>query len=223
LRSQRLRKEGKLRAARVELLRCARPECPALARDECGPWLEEVEAQQPSIVVSASDRVGRKTGAVRVLVDGDLLVPYLEGRPLDIDPGEHLVRFELHDGGVVEQRVFVNVGEKNRVLRVEFTSRAPTIAPLSSEPPRHAVMGAARSPVWGWVATGVGVLGIAGFTYFGLTGRSAESDLAHSCAPRCSDEQRQGVLRDYRIADISLVAGIVAIGIGAWLLVASSP
>jgi hypothetical protein len=222
LQSQRLRTEGKLRAARVQLLSCVRPECPALARADCGPWLQDVETLQPTVVVAATDRTGRETGAVRVSVDGELLVAHLDGRPLDVDPGDHLMRFQTEDGGVVEQRVFVNVGEKNRVLRVAFGPRTPPVPPrappVQQTDPQGPRAQTTPTPVWGWVATGVGVLGVGSFVYFGLTGRSSESNLSNSCAPRCTEAQRDDVLRDYRIADVSLGVGIVSLAIGAWLL-----
>jgi hypothetical protein len=70
------------------------------------------------------------------------------------------------------------------------------------------------------IVTGVGALGVVSFSYFGLSGRRLESNLANSCAPYCSDEQRDQVLRDYQIADVSLGVGAVALGVGAWLLLA---
>jgi hypothetical protein len=40
------------------------------------------------------------------------------------------------------------------------------------------------------------------------------------CAPRCSHDDRDEVLRDYRIADVSLGVAVVALGVGLWLALA---
>src|SRR5262245_56106628 len=58
--AQRLREGHRLREAREQLLVCARPECPALLRRDCAPWLGEVEAVLPSIVVVARTADGQK-------------------------------------------------------------------------------------------------------------------------------------------------------------------
>jgi hypothetical protein len=66
----------------------------------------------------------------RVAIDG---VPRIvDGKPLRIDPGEHLLKVETRDDHrIVEERVVVREGEKLRVLHIE--PRAPEVC-LS--PPR---------------------------------------------------------------------------------------
>jgi hypothetical protein len=64
--------------------------------------------------------------------------------------------------------------------------------------------------VTSFVAAGGAVVALGSFTFFALSGKSEEKSLASSCGPNCSDDQLRPVKRDYLIADVSLVIGIVA-------------
>src|SRR5262249_4856661 len=100
--AQQLRKAGRLRGARQELAICTAPSCPPLVSSDCTTWPAEVASEQPSVVISARDRTGRDTFAVRVEIDGELVAMALDGRPIDVDPGEHRFRYELATGEVIE-------------------------------------------------------------------------------------------------------------------------
>jgi hypothetical protein len=78
-----------------------------------------------------------------------------------------------------------------------------------SVPPAAVVVGA------------VGVLGLGGFAYFGLTGKARESQLDSSCAPRCQQSDADHLRMTYLAADISLGVGVAALGIATWIAVAS--
>jgi hypothetical protein len=66
------------------------------------------------------------------------------------------------------------------------------------------------------VLGGVGVLGLASFAFFGLSGSSKQSDLdSRNCKPNCPQDDVDTIKRNYLIADISL-------GVGAASLVAAS-
>src|SRR5262245_10917168 len=78
--AQKLRRDGKLRATRGQLLVCARPECPVVVRQDCAQWLNEVVAATPSIVVAARDSAGKETLAVKVSIDGALVLQKLDGK-----------------------------------------------------------------------------------------------------------------------------------------------
>jgi hypothetical protein len=45
--AQSLRRDGKLAAARVQLMTCGSPSCPALVRDDCTQRLEDLERAVP--------------------------------------------------------------------------------------------------------------------------------------------------------------------------------
>src|SRR5258708_4875735 len=64
--SQRLRRKGRLRDARQTLLKCSTTSCPAAVVKDCAIWLNEVDAEMPSVVVKARDDVAADTFVVRV-------------------------------------------------------------------------------------------------------------------------------------------------------------
>jgi hypothetical protein len=70
-----------------------------------------------------------------------------------------------------------------------------------------------------WVLGALALGGIGGFTYFGLTANARESDLRATCAPFCTESQREHVRALQIGADMSLIAGLVSLGVGAYLFV----
>jgi hypothetical protein len=203
-----LRAQKQPHAAREKLVACARVECPTVVRKECGEQLALVEKDAPTVVLEARDESGADTTAVKVSMDGRPLVPRLTGAAVDVEPGEHLFRFEREAGAPVEQRVLVVEGEKNRKVVADFASLIAKPAPAdaarpSSVEPRHV-------PVVAYVVGGVALAAFGSFAFFALSGKGTENDLASSCSPSCSDAQLAPVKRDYLIADVSLGIGVVA-------------
>jgi hypothetical protein len=219
--AQRLRRDGKLREAREQLILCSQVSCPASLRNECVPWLSEVEATMPSIVVEARDLQGRETSAVKIFVDGKLLAERADGRSIDIDPGEHSVRYEL-DNKSIEDTVVVREGEKARKVRVDFSklaaapptsssSAAPLLAPPQEPKPER------KQPIAAYALGGVGALALGSFAIFGLSGKSKQNDLMSNCAPNCAQSDVSTMRTRYLIADISLGVGVVSLGVATWL------
>lgn len=217
--SQSLRMESKLLEARKRLLVCAAEVCPEMVRKDCAPWLDEVNGAIPSVVFVAR-KSGRDLAEVNVYLDGTLLVSKLDGRPVEIDPGPHKLRFELAGARVVEREVLIREGEKARTIEVKFESDAP-VAPSSSvsaspaEPP-----GPARRPVpvSVWALGGTGALALGAFGYFALSGRSQESDLRdRGCEPYCPKSETDEVKQKYLLGDIFLAVGLVSLGTASYL------
>jgi hypothetical protein len=147
--AQTLRQSGHLGAARRALLTCVQSICPALVREDCGRWLDQMDVEQPSVVIAARDEAGNDTASVQVLVDDVVLVTRLDGKPLDVDPGLHTFRFVLPSGRAVEHEVLVRAGERARELSVTFEppprpapnvlpADGPTFAPAPNVPPANA-------------------------------------------------------------------------------------
>src|ERR1700678_4573205 len=67
---QTLRKQGRLLAAREEMIACARDACPPIVRSHCARWLSEVDAATPSVVVRAEDPAGADVMGARLFIDG---------------------------------------------------------------------------------------------------------------------------------------------------------
>jgi hypothetical protein len=129
------RDEGKYRAARETFLRCARDVCPQVVLKSCAGWLRELDEIAPTVVLGARDEDGNDVADVTVTFDGAPIASRLDGRPIELDAGEHVLRFERGGSTPVEQRLILRAGQRARVITVTMpsaTARAPSSAP---EPP----------------------------------------------------------------------------------------
>ncbi len=203
--------QKKPHAAREKFVSCARAECPTVVRKECSEQLALVEQDAPTVALEARDEAGMDTTTVKVTMDGAPIADRLTGSAVDVEPGEHVFRFERADGKSLEQRVLVVEGEKNRKVVADFASLVPKPSPAGGDGPPPTPHERKTIPLLAYVAGGVGIVGIGGFTFFALTGKGAEKNLASSCNPNCTNDQLSPVKRDYLFADISLAVGVVAI------------
>lgn len=199
--TQSLRKSASLRSAHDSALTCAQAACPAVVKKDCAAWLAELEQSMPTVVLSARDRSGRETTAVRVFVDDEPLVERLDGRSVALDPGNRTFRFEIDGAPPSELRTLIREGEKNRSIEISFAPPPPPRAPPSASTSTGVI-----------ILGGVGVLALGSFATFALLGKSQKSELEKTCAPRCTDEEVRGVRTKLFIGDVSLVTGIVALG-----------
>jgi hypothetical protein len=200
--AQRHRNHGEMIEAREALMVCSRDHCPDIAKTDCTTWLAEVRRDIPTVVVGARFPDGRDAIDVTVYLDGKPFAMQMDGRPVEVNPGIHTLRFEAEGRPAVEERVSFRVGERNR--RVVVTLPDPPAAP----PPAQSSL---QIPTMSYVLGGVGVLGLVGFGYFGATGLSKESDLDR-CKPTCPSNEVDAVRTRYLVGDISLAIGLVALG-----------
>lgn len=203
--------QKKPHAAHDKFVACARAECPTVVRKECGEQLAIVEKDAPTVALEARDEAGMDTTTVNVSMDGSTIADRLTGAALDVEPGEHVFRFERGDGTSIELKVLVVEGEKNRKVVADFATLVPKPPPGGGDSAPVAPHEPKKIPVLAYVAGGIGLAGAGGFAFFALTGKSAEKDLASSCNPNCSNERLRPVKRDYLFADISLAVGIVGV------------
>jgi hypothetical protein len=218
--AQEQRRAGSMRAARTSLDVCARESCPALVRRDCAGWLDEVAAATPSIIVEVRDVAGRETLDVVLLVDGEQVAERLDGRAIDIDPGEHTVGVRARDGKVLEEKVVLREGERRR--RVALTFAPPAAPPTLPVAPSPAPLPPSPSPSpWAWVLGGVALAGAGSFATFAVLGRGEQDDL-ELCRPDCDPGALDPMRRDYLVADISLVVAVLAAA-GSTVLFLSTP
>jgi hypothetical protein len=141
---QSLRDDGMYRRAREQFVTCARAACPKVVSKSCLQWLREIDQSMPTVVLGAKDDHGNDVAAVEVTVDGEPLAERLDGKPLPLDPGEHVLHFELEGSSPAEQKVVLRAGEKNRLVVVTLRSPAPVpaapgeVVPQPSAPPADA-------------------------------------------------------------------------------------
>jgi hypothetical protein len=169
-RGQSERDEGKYRDARESFLQCARDVCPPVVLKMCTGWLREIDQMAPTVVFGARDEKGNDVADVTVSFDGMQIASRLDGRPIEVDSGEHVLRFERKHSVPVEERLILRTGEKARLVKVTLKSDTPVeatptpdvVAPTPGVPPvmwpRNVTAGAFAALALGAVGTGVGFI-----------------------------------------------------------------
>jgi hypothetical protein len=148
-RGQAQRDDGKYRAAREAFVACSQDACPRVIQQSCTKWLHDLEESTPTIVLGAKDEHGTDLTDVTVTLDGAPFATLLDGKPIALDSGPHVLTFQREGGQPVEQKLLVRAGERARVVSVtlpsaggEPSSTGPTEAEKVPPPepllsPRH--------------------------------------------------------------------------------------
>lgn len=126
--AEKLKKKGALRASRASLLLCANAACPRIVRDDCAARITELDNVMPTITFTARDGAADTT-AVSVTMDGEVLAKTVDGKPIDVDPGEHTFTFSLAGQPPQTQKLVVREGEKNRHHTIQFGEAPKADAP----------------------------------------------------------------------------------------------
>lgn len=211
--AQMLRKKGDLTSAREHLLVCSRESCPAVVKQDCVPWLGEIQRAMASVVVLARDPDGKALEAVTVTIDNHVVTEHLDGRPIELSPGAHALRFEAAGAPPVERSITLKDGERARAVEVEL-SVPPPAKPTEAPPP------VTRRPIPAgvFVLGTVGVLGVGAFATLGLMGMGKRSSL-DACKPSCAPSEVDVVRAEFIAADVALAVGGAALaGAVVWFL-----
>jgi hypothetical protein len=141
--AQQARDDGKWRAARDAFISCSRSVCPKIIAASCTKWAREVEDGMPTVVLSAKDASGADVADVRVTFDGATLATALDGKPVEVDPGAHKIRFEREGSQPAEQSVVIKAGEKLRPVSVVLRPAAAVavVTPLEPAPEKKSGSG----------------------------------------------------------------------------------
>ncbi len=212
--AQSSRKEGKLRAARAQLLVCAAKSCPQVVRDDCAERLNDLDAATPSIVFTAKGANDADVTNVRVTMDGLPFADRLDGSAINVDPGMHT--FELRADGYppATTKLVIREGAKRRqeVVSLAVPPAKPP-APLAAsktgpsvalEPPPSG--GAQRTAAF--VLGGVGMVGLGLGAFFGLRARATYNDASSHCptSSSCDDRGVTGGRDAHTEATVSTIA-----------------
>lgn len=234
--AQDLRSAGKLREARAMLLVCSQRTCNSVVRSSCEKWLREVDEQTPALVVRAADSRGRDVLGARITIDD--MPAALDGNPIQVDPGRHVIRARARSGDVAELKILAALGEKARVVEVRFDrpleqdgtrpAAEPKTASKDASGPREAAARkreperssgtSAGSPALPIALATIGAVALGAFGYFEISGQSGYSDLENGCyrtAARCSAAEIDPVRQKFVAAGISLGISVVALGAAA--------
>jgi hypothetical protein len=229
--AQENRAAGQLQETRKRLSVCARPECPSFVQKDCARWLEEVDRELPSVVIQVDGLDGDAAGQVAVQVDG-VVVPEALGKPLALDPGRHELVVESVGRPSITRVIVAQQGVQNRTVTFDF---AP--APVPASVPDPAFDAGSDGPSLrpcAYVAWGVGAVGLGMFAVLGTLGRADERGLKDDCpnattepslvAPGVclkarADERKDIYEREFLLADVGLVTGIVGTVTGTVLFI----
>ena len=212
--AQILRREGRLLAGRAELLLCSLASCPGAIRADCVDWIEQVSRSLPSVVVTAHAQ-GHDVANVKVFVDDELVAERLSGAAIDLDPGEHRIRFESPPWPNVDRTILVSEGVKGRALDIEFAppSEAVRPSPIPSSPPPISSPSGRRVRAVDYALGGLALAGLGTFAVAGSWALYQRHDLEQRCAPFCADDQVKSVQTKLLVADVALGTAVVSLAV----------
>jgi hypothetical protein len=210
-RGQSTRKDGRIREAREHFAICGHDKCPKLVREDCVQRLEDTKDAVPTLLLKAKEASGSYLSDFTVTINGQPAPAPATDGTIAMDTGEYTVRMELPDGRFVERKVTLSEGQKLEWIG-ELT--APRVAAPPPEPEPEPERPKTNPLVY--VLGGVAVVGLGGFTAFGLMGNSKQSDL-DACKPDCARDDVDAMRSNYLIADISLGIALVAGGAAAYI------
>jgi hypothetical protein len=217
--AQNLKSAGKLREARASFLVCAQRTCNSVVRASCEKFLQELEEQTPSVIVRVVDSRGHDVLGARVTIDEAAVA--LDGTPVAVDPGQHVIRAKARSGDLAEQKALVALGEKARVIRLSFDK------PLEQDGTRGNVVTRAKPPVpvveepsntVPIVLGTVGAIGVIAFVALEIAAQSKYSDLEAGCLKTrgfCTQAETDPAKEVFVGAGVSLGIAVVALGAAA--------
>jgi hypothetical protein len=224
-RGQDAREQGKLSLARKLFLTCAQPACPALVQGDCARFADDLAHQQSSLTFVARDAQGADLVDTAVYIDDLLVVSRLDdGKPHDVDPGRHTVRFSSR-GKDQTVALVVGTGEQGRAVVVTFpTINAPPPGSVSATgvvtpEPEIRIIHPTGSKVVFWSGVGVAAVG-AGVAVWGFTSVPSNCSISSTrCAASPGDPAFQkasdGVSR-MNIGIVTGAIGLVAAAVGGY-------
>lgn len=226
--AQESRASGQLKETRRRLAFCARPECPSFVQKDCARWLEEVDRELPSVIVSASGLDASEAAQVTVKVDGESVPNGAAGEPITLDPGPHELVVEHPSHDPVRRAIVAQQGVQKRAIEVRFDTEERVQSPSPADTGSDS---SSSLRPYAYAAWGVGAVGIGVFAVLGTLGRADEDGLRQDCAGGltengvCSresfDERKAEYEREFLFADIGLLTGIAGIAAGTVLFVLS--
>ena len=212
---QQAQNDGRLVEARARATSCTNPACPGLLVADCARWLNELDQRIPSVVFEVRAG-GHPSMKAEVYADGQRVESWTRGEALRLDPGQHTFRFVLAPFSPSTETMLLGEGQRFRLVSVELAMPDRDSTPSPTGPDR-ATRTERPVPVVVYPLLGVGVVGIAGFVGFGLSGKAEQRRLERTCSPNCTESDLSTMRQRYLIGDISAAVGVGAI-VGAGVL-----
>lgn len=209
--AQELRKSGMLVEAGKKLLICASATCPGPIIADCGTWTGELQEATPSMVFEV-EVDGHVASEAKITVDGVVVGDW--SHALAVNPGTHQIRVEVPPFAPYEETVLMAEGHRMRLVSVKLATPKVSTSPSADvDVAKGSASGSERRPVpvVTYPLLAAGVAGLATFGVFAGLGRSKQTQLEHSCEPRCSDSDLHPMKTDYLVGDIALGVGAAAL------------
>jgi hypothetical protein len=212
---------GRLREAR-DLFRALAASRPSLSpkeyeiADSAAERAAELDKRIPRLAIRVQDDAPRDA---RVSVDGAPVPASTTPRSIELDPGDHVVASAAPGMVPSEKTVTLTEGGGETAHTVTFTPEATVRPPPPPPPPPNRTMG--------WVALGGGVALVATGALFLVAREGAINDIQDRCPGNvCPIRTKNEVQSDQDKASafgplgVGIgVVGLVAIGVGTYLLV----
>lgn len=238
VKAQDARREGRFREAREALHVCSDAVCPPIVRDDCAQRINDLDREQPTVIIDARDGDGHDLRVVHVTVDGRPLTDRLDGLAHEVDPGPHTFTFEAAGQPPVTLDLVLKEEDKGRRVSVTIGGPAATPSPpvttpgvaptldvgpapaASSDDARHP---ASALPTIALVAGGAGLAGIALGAIFGIEaiGRASDAKCNGASPKVCANGSALSAAKsDGALSTVFVAAGgaLAAAGITLWLV-----
>jgi hypothetical protein len=215
-----LRQHGKLHDALKQLAACADVACPAEVKAECSRRIDDVKAAMPTLILAAKDGAGNDLAEVKVSMDGAPLVATLDGRPIAIDPGEHVFVFEEAGQAPVEKKLVLLEGERDRREGVVIGPLAPSAPAAPSALPQPSSWSTQKTLAV--VGAGLGVVGVGLGATWGAYAISSQNQEKSDCASAGGCSKPKQASADYSAARENATASTVSFAVGAAFLAAGA-
>jgi hypothetical protein len=202
-RGQDAKAAGQLTLAKKLFLGCAQAGCPAIVQSDCARFADDLARLQPSLSFGARDGAGADLPDTAVYLDEVLVATRLDdGKPHEVDPGKHVVRF-ANGGREQVVTVVVGTGEQGRAVVASFaaqTARQPLVPLVVTHHPTGAKIA---------IGVGVGVAAAgAAIALWGIHELPASCSLGdHLCAAAPGDPVFAKATSGVRTFDVGIVAG----------------
>lgn len=235
--AQESRASGQLQETRQRLAFCAQPECPGFVQKDCARWLQEVERELPSVVVSAAGIDTQAASSISLKVDGQVVAGGLNGHSLSLDPGRHELVLERPGQSPISRTIMAQQGVQNRAIEIQLGNVEVARVTPTSDTGASNDEGALLP--FAYAAWGVGAVGVGVFAVLGTLGRADEQGLKDDC-PRVIaeappealdpgvclqstfDKRQSKYEHEFVAADVGLVTGIVGAAAGTVLFILSA-
>jgi len=190
---------------------------------------DRISALEPNLAHATF--TGAADAGLKLKLDGKALDAAVLGTAFPIDPGEHAL--ELSASGKQTRTLKFNV-EPTQSTSVELPAleeartaspEAPKVAATTEEQPHDEVSEGKR--IGGWVAVGGGIAALGVGAVFGVLTLSLAGDVSAACPTgpcpnQAALDKNSSAHTDALLSDIFIPVGLVAIGVGTYLLVTAT-